>query len=555
MDFWYILLELVVLVGAAMLMGIVFERLGQNSISGYIVAGTIIGPSVINFVDNRALIESVAELGVALLLFSIGLEFSFKRLRSLGRTGLGGGTLQIVITAAVVAAAGYLIGLSPNVSIVVGLIVAPSSTAVVIRLLRDRGELDSFHGRHTLGILLLQDAALAPLVIMVTALSGSFVGSEVLFTLAKKALIATALFGGLYLIVDLLFPRLLHVMASTRNRELFMLLSVVVCAGSAWAAHGVGLSPSLGAFAAGVFLAESPFAAQIRSDVTPLKALFVTIFFCSIGMLADVAWIARNWLPILLLTASLIVGKGLIVALVLSIFRVPRRHSVASGATLSQVGEFSFVLAHLAFARGLLDEDLSQLIISATIISLFATPFLVKHASRIGVFTDRLFSLFRGRIATDDDEEKRPPLEDHTIVVGYGPAGEEVSRVLRAEGMLVAVVDLNPSLVARANESCTCVEGAQSCMRAEVGDATHAEILSHLNVEASKTVVITVPDHRAALDVIHQVRSLAPNVPIFARAKFNRFAGELEEAGASETLNEELITGLEMGRRVRESLM
>ena len=555
MDFWFILLELVVLVGAAMILGMIFERLGQNSISGYLVAGTVIGPGVINFVSNRALIEIVAELGVALLLFSIGLEFSVKRLKSLGRTSLGGGSLQIVMTAFAVFGAAYLIGLPPKICMVVGLIVAPSSTAVVIRLLRDRAELDSVHGRHSLGILLLQDAALAPLVIIVTALSGSGMGSEILLELGKKAFLAVVLFGGLFLIVDLVFPRFLSAMASTGNRELFILLSTAVCAGSAWAAHAVGLSPALGAFAAGVFLAESPFAAQIRSDVSPFRALFATIFFCSIGMMADVGWMVRNVFSILALTCALIVAKGLIVWLALSIFRVPRRHAAASGATLAQVGEFSFVLGHLASSQGVLDEDLSQLLISATILSLFATPFLVKHASRIGALLDQLISRGAPRIAEDTGGEHNLPVDDHTIVVGFGPAGQEVARVLREEGVLVVVVDLNPTSVARANESCVLDEGAESCMRAEVGDATHSEILDHLHVQGARAVVVTVPDHRASADVIRQVRSLAPGVKIFARARLGRYAGELERAGASDTLNEEFLAGVELGRRVKESLV
>jgi len=348
---------------------------------------------------------------------------------------------------------------------------------------------------------------------------------------------------------------LLSAMASTGNRELFMLLSTAVCAGSAWAAHGLGISPSLGAFAAGVFLAESPFAAQIRSDIAPFRALFATIFFCSIGMMADVGWIIRNWLPILGVTGSLIVAKGLIVWLVLAIFKVPRRHSVASGATLAQVGEFSFVLGHLAFSQGLLDEELSRLLISATIISLFATPFLVTKAAKIGAITDRFFSRFAPQLTPDTVGGHDVLVRDHAIVVGFGPAGEAVARLLRKEGIQVIVIDLNPSSVRRAKESCVLDEGAESCMRAEIGDATHAEILDHLNVQGARAVVVTVPDHRTSSDVIRQIRALAPAVKIFARAKFSRYAGELERAGASDTLNEELLTGLELGRRVKESLM
>jgi CPA2 family monovalent cation:H+ antiporter-2 len=555
MDFWFILLELVVLVGAAMILGILFERLGQNSISGYLVAGTIIGPGVANLVTSRSLIDSLAELGVTLLLFSIGLEFSVKRLRSLGRTSLGGGSLQIALTAAAVAIGCYLVGLPPKVSLVVGLVVAPSSTAVVIRLLRDRSELDSVHGRHALGILLLQDAALAPLVILVTALAGPGIGSEILLELGKKAFFAVVLFGGLFLIVDFVFPRFLSAIASTGNRELFMLLSTVVFAGSAWAAHGVGLSPSLGAFAAGVFLAECPFAAQIRSDVAPFRALFATIFFCSVGMMADVSWMMRNWVAILALTGLLIVSKGFVVWLVLALFKVSRRHAVASGVTLAQVGEFSFVLGHLAFSQGLLDEDLSQLLISATIISLFATPFLVKNASKIGALSTRLFPRSVPQATSEMGGGEDFVAKDHAIVVGFGPAGQEVTRILREEGIQVIVVDLNPSLVARAKESCILDEGAESCMRAQVGDATHAEILDHVHVEESKVVVVTVPDHKASLDVVRQVRSLAPDVKVFARARLGHFVVELERAGASEPVNEEFLTGQELGRRVRESLI
>jgi CPA2 family monovalent cation:H+ antiporter-2 len=455
MDFWIILVEMVVLTGTAMMLGLIFERIGQSSVSGYLLAGMLIGPSVFNLVSSRALVESLAELGVALLLFTIGLEFSIRRLRSLGRTAFGGGILQIIFTALVIALAARLSGIQTEVSLILGLLIAPSSTAVVIRLLRDRSEMDSIHGRHSLGILLLQDAALAPLVIMVTALSGSGVGLEILAQVAKTTAVAAALFGALYLAIDFLFPRLIGIMALTKNRELFMLLSAVTCAGSALIAHSVGLSPSLGAFAAGVFLAESPFAAQIRSDVGPFRALFATIFFCSIGMLADVSWIAGNWVRVLVLTILIVVGTGLIVWLVLWLFGVDRRHSVATAATLAQVGEFSFVLGHLAFSQGSLDEDLYRLVLSASIVSLFATPFLVRQALTIGRFAEGLLSRPSSRTIIERYEHEESTLEDHIIVVGFGPAGEEVARTLREEGMLVTIVDLSPSLIGIAKASCS----------------------------------------------------------------------------------------------------
>lgn len=542
METWTILLEILELLSAAMVLGIIFERLGQSSISGYLIAGTLLGPGFLNVVQNQQVVDGLAELGVALLLFTIGLEFSWQRLKSFGAVGVGGGALQLTLTTLAAAAMGSALGMRWDVSLAVGLMIGPSSTACVLRVLRDRSMLDGIHGRHALGILLLQDAALAPLVLLMVLLGGKGTPVTIIFDFAVVAGSAIGLVALFYALINYAFPRLLSAVVATRNRELFVLIAATTSLGAAWAAHAVNLSPALGAFFAGMILAESPFATQIRADVTSFRTLFVTVFFASVGMLADLQWIGYNLLPVLALTAALIAGKAAIVWAVLIGLRSTVGNALATGVTLAQVGEFSFVLSGVGAAHGLIDQTTLRLLLSATVLSLFITPALVMYAPRLGRFLDRTLSEAREPLPTGGHAELgERPTEGHLIVVGFGPAGEKVADALKEEGFLVLVLDLNPRLVAQAKEL---------GLFAEVGDASLEATLTHANVERALAVVVTLPDPHAAHDVIGQVRSLAPKTRVFARARWNRYVDTLKHAGAEVSMSEEELVGRELGAEV-----
>ncbi|GAB4348951.1 MAG: monovalent cation:proton antiporter family protein [Candidatus Abyssubacteria bacterium] len=545
MDFWSTVLDLFMLLIVALVTGALFERLKQSAVLGYLVAGTAIGPGAFNLINNKEAVSSMAELGVALLLFTIGLEFSWSRLRKVGPFALGGGTLQILLTGALTAAIALALGMSLRPAVALGAMLAPSSTACVLRILADRAETESVYGRNALGVLLLQDVALVPLVLLVSMLGGGDSLEVVLLGIGKALFLAVALIAVFYLLNRFLLPRLLDLAVATGNRELPTLLATAVFLGAIWTTHALELSPALGAFVAGFLLGESPFATQIRADVGVLRTLFVATFFASIGMLADLPFVASQWLGVLGFVAAIVAGKALIIWPIGLLFRHSHRHSLATGVSLAQVGEFSFVLAQIGVARGVVSDDLFRLILTATVATLFLTPYLVAVAPHVGEWTER--TLFRASARRGFDAEKpSEKLAAHVIVVGYGPAGQGVVEALARANIPAIVLELNSRTVFAAR---------QRGVRAEVGDATQDGVLDHLQVVSARAVVVTVPDHRTALQTICQVRSLAPNALVIARSRYHIYARDLELAGAHSVIDEERqighILGTEVIRRIQ----
>lgn len=538
MDAWTLVLDFVLLLGAALLMGILFGRLRQNPIGGYLMTGILLGPSGLGIVRSGDAIEIIAELGVALLLFTIGLEFSWKRLRAFGKLAAWGGTLQIVLTLALFAVPGVLAGLPAEEAVIASAAVALSSTAVTLRVLTDRGELDSLHGRNALGILLLQDLAVVPLVLLVSALSGE---GDHWSSLREFGL---RVFQGLLLVVAMVIasrfvlPRLLHAASSFRIRDLPILLAVAVFLGAAWAAHALGLSPILGTFVAGMLLAETPFAEQIRADVVPLRAAFVTVFFASIGMLVKLpsapmgAWALGFALLI-------VTGKAAVVALVVRLLGRPSTEAWRTGFALAQIGEFSFLLIGMASRVGLISEGVFQVLLSAALLTLFATPYLIAAAPRLAGILTR-----RSARRVPDELPTGTPARDRVIVVGFGPAGRSVVQALQEAAMPFIVLELNPNTV-----------GAfRSELPIMLGDATQPEILEHVGLADAGAFVVTLPDSQAVRLIARQAKLLAPQVPVIARARHHIHVPDLLEAGANQVADEEEIIGHELARRLREVL-
>lgn len=531
MDAWTLVSEIALLIGVALAAGIVCERLRQNAVVGYLLAGILLGPAGLAWVKTDRGVEAVAELGAALLLFTIGLEFSWQRLKAFGRLATAGGTLQVAVTMAVFAAGCRWAGLPWKTALVLGAAVSVSSTVVVVRVLTSRAELDTVHGRHALGITLLQDMAVVPLLLVVGALGGEEQGWVALRQFALQLVRGGALVAAVVLAGRYLLPGLLHTAASLRNRELPVLLAITTFLLVIWASHTLGQSPILGAFIAGMLLAETVFAEQIRADVIPLRAGFVTVFFASMGLLAEGA--ARELLWKAVLPAAVIVaGKAAIVAAVVRLFRVPAGAAVATGLTLAQIGEFSFVLAQTARAARTLPEDFFQVFLSASLLTLLATPYLIAAAGRVA-------ERWAPRPAKSPAAEGTElPKGGHVIVVGYGPAGQAVAAALEEARTPYVILELNPKTVA-----------AYRYRRSiALGDATQPEILDHAGVGEARAVVITLPDTVAVRRIIHQVKALAPAVPVIARARHHIAVDELKGAGADAIVDEEEVTGAQLGR-------
>ncbi len=540
MDFWGLLLEVVVLLTVSLVLGGVLSRLGQSPLVGYLLAGMVLGgPGSLQIIHSEQSIETIAELGVALLLFSLGLEFSWRRLRGLGGATLASGVLQVVLTGVVASGAGLLFGLGTGETIAVGTMISLSSTAAVFRVLIDRGEIDSLYGRNSVGILLVQDIAVVPLAILVAVLGEGGSAGEIAVAVLQTVGLAAGLIVFLYLFLNKIAVRALATLSLEQNRELTVLMAVVVGLGSTWAAHRAGLSPALGAFVAGMFLGSSPFATQLRADVSALRVVLLTLFFGAVGMVANPLWILTNFWFVFFVAVLVVVGKTGIIWAILRAMGKTGRSSLATGLCLAQVGEFAFVLAKIGTAGGVVSEYTEMVVVSSAIVTLLFTPYLVQVAPRLATWAAQ----WSRRVVTDD--ERKPAashLLHHVVVVGFGPAGQAVGRALSGTGTPVLVLDLNPAARKLADSM-----GLMS----QIGDASQIDVLEHAHLHAARLVVITLPAHRAALAVLEHVRELAPHVPVVVRSRHQIHWNKFEAAGAAVVVGDEE----EVGTRLAEKVM
>jgi CPA2 family monovalent cation:H+ antiporter-2 len=545
MEFWPILFDVGVLLGVAFALGALCERLHQSALLGYLIAGMLLGPNALHVVSTSTEVEGLAKVGVCLLLFSLGLEFSWRRLRGLGVRALGSGFVQVALTLFVVASTMVVAGGSVRAAVVLGAAFALSSTAGVLRVLMGRSELDSVHGRHALGILLFQDLSVIALVLLAGFLATPGSHAAALWDVGRTGLMLLIMILVFYVVFSQVVPRVLLVTALLRNRELPVLFAVVGALGSIYTAHEFGLSPAVGAFIAGMLLGESPFATQVRADLSVLRTLLVTVFFSSVGMLADPAWIVDHIGLTATVAVSVVVVKTFVCFGALRVMRQSAHASLAAAICLSQVGEFGFVIAETA--RGsLIDDQLFMVIVSTMMVTLLMTPYLIAAAPRISARLLRPF-VERGVVRKDrpaPDHEDEPP-SGHVVVIGYGPAGARCSELLREGAQDVVVLDLNPNLVADA-------QGAG--FDAHVGDGTHPDVLEHLHIGSAAAVVVALPDPRTAEKAVRAIRCAADRVPIVVRSRYHKHIELLEPAGASVVVDEEREVGVLLGERTRRIL-
>ena len=547
MNFWTALLDILILLTAAMVLGGLCERMKQSAILGYLLAGTLLGPNALDLMPNHAAVATIAELGIALLLFTIGLEFSWRRLKNIGAIGFGGGTLQVVVTGALTAWICIELGLEISAAFAVGAMIALSSTAAVLRLLVRRAEIDSGYGRNALGILLLQDIAVVPLILIITILGSGGSALRIGLEMGRAVGVAAILVGVLYLLLNYVVPWLLKVEEAARNRELPTLLAIVMAVGAGWVSHELGLSPVLGAFVAGILLAGCPFSTQIRADISPLRTLFVTLFFSSIGMLSNPAWILKHWELVAVVVAAIVLGKAVIASGVARLFRSSPGHAVATGICLAQVGEFSFVLAEVARGKQLITGDVFELIVAATIITLFLTPYLIAVAPHIAAVVGRFsgHGLQELHPLGETSLESDARLSGHIVIIGFGPAGKQTAEALMKQQELIVIVELS---------SKSATEAQAYGFRTYIGDATNVEVLDHLHLGAAKAVAIAVSDPTTVRYITEQIRSLSPETVIIARARYHRYRSDLIHAGAHTVVDEEKEVGQHIALKVQTVL-
>jgi len=536
-----VLAELVkVLAMAAVVVG-VFHRFRLPSIAGFLVAGVLLGPGVTGLVADRHNVEVMAELGVVLLMFTIGLEFSARDMIRMRKLVFGGGAGQMAVTTLVFAMLLRLFDLRWPEALLLGSALALSSTAIVLKLLGDRGELGQVHGRFVLGTLLFQDVAVVALMLLVPVMLGDNdqTNAQVAWNLGKAFALAGLLVGGAFLV----FPRLLKAAVALRSSELFRVITMLTVLGTAWIAGEIGLSLALGAFVAGMVIADSPFSHQMHSDILPLRDVFNGIFFVSVGMLFDPTVLVEQPVLVVVMT-SLVIGLKLVAAFVVARLLGLQRHEAWLGAaSLSQVGEFAYVLGGKINATGVLADDIWRTFVNVTVISMLVTPALIPLAHRIAPRLQRSFAPGSSGIG-DAVDDPAHVWNDHVIIVGYGLKGRTVSRVLTTLGVRYRIAETNAQVVIDLKAQ------GESVM---YGDACQAVMLEYLGVRSAKAIVITVPDPADVRAIVTHARELNPDLRIIARTRYVTEVTALHGLGADDVVPEELETSLELAGHVMEA--
>ncbi len=537
MHFWSLLTDIGILLGSSLVLGGIAMRLGLSPLIGYLVSGMFLGgPGGFDLIKSPGEIEAIAEMGVALLLFTLGLEFSWHKIKTFPLKLIKAGLLQLLLTPLLIVIIFYFLHFDIKIGILIGLMLTLSSTATVLRTLIDLAEIDSLHGRNSTAVLLLQDIAVIPFTIIVSFLASGHTESQLLGDLLITIGGVIALVLGLYLLLNKIAAPVLNVFTLEHNREMSILMAIIISIGSAWTAHQIGISPAIGAFIAGMLLGSSPFASQIKVDVSSLRIIFLTLFFSAVGMLADPVWIMNNFAFVVLVTILIMSFKTIVSFVIFQICDNSIAVAVASSLCISQIGEFAFVLSNIAKDAHLLTDDLYQIIISVTIVSLFITTFLIKSGPHIGLMVQRLML---GTKETANGPAATIIHQADIFILGYGPAGSEVARQLQPSyHERIAVLDLNRECIERAE--------AQD-FESYIGDVRQIEILKHHGIANAKLVIITIPSFEASVKAIHNVKRLAPNAYILVRSRYEIHTSGFHKAGAHEIFNEEFTVGEKLG--------
>jgi CPA2 family monovalent cation:H+ antiporter-2 len=532
-----ILSDLVVVLAAALPIVLLFQKARLPSIVGFLIAGVLIGPHGLALIRDTESVEALAEIGIVLLLFVVGMELSFRQLATLGRVILWSCTIQILGTLGVVWAIATLAGLGPAPALLIGFLVTHSSTAIVLKLLNDRGEIDAPHGRIAVGILLVQDLSLVPMVLLTRVMGtpGAAEWGDIAFALGKAGLAVVCIILG----ARFLMPRLLGFVVRQRNRELFAGTIVLLCFGTAGLAAQFDLSLALGALLAGLVISESEYSHQIVADLLPFRDVLNSIFFISIGMLLQPAFFIEHPALILGLSTGVIGLKLAILYAAIYPFYGSPRVATRAALPMATMGELAFVLAGIALGSGLVAAANYDVFIAVAIVTMVASPFLMSAAEPVGTWLQQRLGV------AEPKPEERPTLRDHVLIVGFGLNGENLTKVLRETGIPFVVLELNPERVAQSR-----LAGVPILY----GDATHASMLEHAGLREAAVMVIAISDPTATRRIVAIARGNCRDLPIIVRTRYVTEVDSLERLGATEVIPEEFETSVEIFARVLRRL-
>jgi len=535
-----ILNEILILLLVAVFVVTLFRRLNLPPVLAYLIVGMVVGPYGMGWMNDDQNTRMLAEFGVVFLLFTVGLEVSVPQMIAMRRAVLGIGGLQVLLTTFLAALLAWFLGMSVEAAFIIGGVLSLSSTAIVIKQLKERLELSSRHGRMTLGVLLFQDVAVIPFLIIIPVLMGTD-ESSVLEALMVASVKGVAVITIMLAVGYWLLRPLFHLIASSRTSELFTLTALLFALAAAWITHQSGLSLALGAFLGGMMLGETRYKHQVEADIRPFRDVLLGLFFVTIGMLLDIRQLPDIWSWVLLLVIGIIVIKGAITMGVAILMGAERGVAMRTGIVLAQGGEFGFVLLSLAFADGLLDEEVLQIVLAALVISMAISPFLIHYN---GALAKRFFagSYLKNREQIEKSlAVSAGDMEDHIIVCGYGRIGQNLACFIEQESFEYIAVDLDPLRVRDARSA-----GEQ----VNYGDSTHRKVLEATGLSRAKVLVITFDDVLSAIKILAHVRYLRPDLPVLVRTRDDSSMEKLISAGATEVVPETLESSLMMSVRL-----
>ncbi|MNR82766.1 Glutathione-regulated potassium-efflux system protein KefC [compost metagenome] len=528
-------LELTLLLLAAAVLGVVaFRMMHLPPMLGYLVVGILIGPHALGWAEDNATTHALGEFGVVFLMFSIGLEFSLSKLLAMRRTVFGLGMAQVLLTIAATMVFGWLVAhlstrlsaISWQAALAIGGALAMSSTAIVSKLLTERLELESQHGRRIIGILLFQDLAVVPLLILIPALANP--QGDLLTTLLWATLKAVIVLFLLLFIGHKLIRSWFRIVVKRRSQELFMLNLLLITLGAAWITEMAGLSLALGAFVAGMLISETEYKHQVEEDIKSFRDVLLGLFFITVGMLLNVQLVLEHWWLVLLLLSGVVLLKFSLIAFLARCFGAPVGVALRTGLALAQAGEFGFVLLNQVGGLNLVEPLILQLILASMVLSMLAAPLIIANADAIVLKLSAnewmVQSLALTQIAT-----RTMATQQHVIIAGFGRSGQSLAKLLEAEGITYQALDLDPDRVNEAQAAGAFVS---------YGDAARRESLVAAGINRAAALVITYASTPSALKVLHHMQDLAPNLPVIVRSHDDTDLDKLRAAGATEVVPE-----------------
>jgi len=543
-----LLQDIIILLGFSAVIVFVLQRLRLPSIIGFLLTGVIIGPYGLSLIKAVEQVEILSEIGIILLLFVIGMELSIKQLMSIKKTVFIGGFFQVGITVLVAGLFYYLLGNTWNESVFVGFLFSLSSTAIVLKTLQDKQNISAPHARNALAILIFQDIIVVPMMLITPLIAGESTDltASIFPLLIKSAIVIVITFISARYIV----PKLMHAVAKTNSKELFLLVTIFLCFAIAFLTSEAGLSLALGAFIAGLIISESEYSHQATSIILPFRELFTSFFFVSVGMLLDLSFFLNNIPVILLLVIIVFLVKSSIAAIAVAILKYPTRTVLLTGLSLFQVGEFAFILSKAGIEHNLLNTQTNQYFLSVSILSMILTPFVI-------IFSEKITSMFIGiskKLGIDGSfiPEKvsgditQHELENHLVIIGYGINGSNLAKAAASSNVPFIVIEMNADTVKREK-----TKGLPIIF----GDATQTHILEAVHLSNARAVVIAISDNNATKAIIKNIRSYSDSLYLVVRTRYVKETPELIALGADEVIPEEFETSIQIFNNILQNFL